>query len=198
MVPRRHAGLGQRRLDQGHTMKDLVLSVLRNALGTPGISQPEVTAVRSPIFHTLPNKIVIFFSVMVGIFCTSARADSTAIAALVEALRQAAPQTNDPTLYTDWKMQAGAIASWTRRCVGVTVPPAELAENPVMARQTVTCVMGPVLAEQTRLAGGDEGLGVRRAAAWWMTGDPARYQAADIAAYLGRVLSHYWTLRNAP
>jgi hypothetical protein len=154
--------------------------------------------VRSPITQTLLKRFVILSSIVAGVFCASATADTAAVTALVEALRQAAPPSDDPTLYTDWKMQAGAIASWTRRCVGVAVPPAELAENPVMARETVTCVMGPVLAEQTRLTGGDEGLGVRRAAAWWMTGDPAGYQAAGIASYLDRVLSHYWTLRTAP
>jgi hypothetical protein len=171
---------------------------LHDTLGAFFKSQPEVTAVRSPKSQTLLQRIVLLSSIMAGVFSTSAKADTAALAALVEALRQAAPPTDDPTLYTDWKMQAGAIASWTRRCVGVAVPPAELAENPVMARETVTCVMGPVLAEQTRLAGGDEGLGARRAAAWWMTGDPAGYQAAGIASYLDRVLSQYWTLRTAP
>lgn len=122
-------------------------------------------------------------------------ADTDGVAALVEALRQAAPKTDDPSLYTDWKMRAGAIARWTRRCVGVEVPPDQLAVDPVMARATVRCVMGPVWLEQGRLAGGDENLAVRRAAAWWMTGDPERHQAPEWAAYLERMANLYWTLR---
>lgn len=142
----------------------------------------------------LKRQTVIFLSAML-LWASVAAADTTAVTALVEALRQAAPQTKDPTLYTDWKMQAGAIASWTRRCVGVQVPPGELAEDPVMTRNTVTCVMGPVLEEQMRLTGGDEGLAARRATAWWMTGDAAQYGAVGIATYLDRVLGHYWRLR---
>jgi len=140
------------------------------------------------------KRVIISLITLVPVVCLSTPAID-ASAALVEALRQAAPRTNDPTLYTDWKMQEGAITRWTRRCVGVQVSPMELAEDPVMARNTVACVMGPVLAEQMRLAAGDEALAVRRTAAWWMTGDPAQYQAPGIAAYLDRVLSHYWALQ---
>jgi hypothetical protein len=115
-------------------------------------------------------------------------------AALVEALRQSAPRTEDPRLFTDWKMQAAAIGRWSRRCLGVAVPPGEFAANPVQVRETVACVMGPVLAEQLRRADGDEALAVRRAGAWWMTGDPEREQAPELAPYLDRLLSNYWAL----
>jgi len=147
--------------------------------------------------RALWKRVAVPLSLLVTLLWIPA-AHADPVAALVEALRQAAPNTDDPTLYTDWKMQEGAISRWTRRCVGVQVPPAELAENPVMTRETVTCVMGPVLVQQTSLAGGDEELGVRRAAAWWMTGDPEQYQSVAIASYLDRVLRHYRTLRTAP
>jgi hypothetical protein len=125
-------------------------------------------------------------------------AEMDAPAALVEALRLAAPKTNDPSLYTDWKMRAGAISSWTKRCVGVEVPAEELNANPVMARDTVRCVMGPILAEQRNLAEGNEDMAVRRAASWWMTGDPGQYQAVELTAYLDRLINAYWSLRAAP
>jgi hypothetical protein len=120
------------------------------------------------------------------------------VTALVEALRQAAPHTDDPALHTDWKMKEGAISHWTKRCVGVPVPATELEGNPVMTRQTVTCVMGPVLRQQMGQVAGDEEAAVRRAAAWWMTGDANQAQAPGIASYLDRVLSHYRALRSAP
>ncbi len=124
--------------------------------------------------------------------------DANQTATLVEALRRAAPHTDDPTLYSDWKMREGAIAHWTPRCVGVSVPPAEFAANPVMVRETVACVMGPVLEAQMAASGGDEDLAVRRTTAWWMVGDPNQYQAeGSINSYVSRVLRYYWALRTA-
>ncbi len=126
-----------------------------------------------------------------------ARPDPLQTAVLVEALRMAAPHTNDPALYSDWKMRTEAIARWTRRCIGTEVPPAEFAGNPVMVRETVACVIGPVLEEQMTLTGGDEGLAVRRATAWWMVGDPDQHQnTGGINTYVGRVLGYYWGLRT--
>jgi hypothetical protein len=128
--------------------------------------------------------------------CSIVVADTQAVANLVEALRLAAPNTKDPSLYTEWKMQAGAIASWTQRCVGVKIAPEELAENPIMTRDTVSCVIEAVLSEQASQTGGNEGLAVRRTAAWWMTGDAAQYQSKGIASYVDRVLGYYRNLQS--
>jgi hypothetical protein len=147
------------------------------------------------MFRYLSAKIIIW-GILAVLPCSIVAAEIQAVAHLVEALRLAAPNTKDPSLYTEWKMQAGAIASWTRRCVGVQIAPTDLAENPIMTRDTVSCVIEPVLSEQISQAGGNEELGVRRTAAWWMTGDAAQYQAKGIATYLDRVLGYYWSLRS--
>ena len=150
------------------------------------------------MFPTRSNDLVIVLTMLtfLGSIPAIATPDPDQTAAFVEALRRAEPHTNDPTLYSDWKMRTEAIARWTQRCIGVAVPPTEFAADPVMARETVTCVMGPVLAEQMTLTRGDEGLAVRRATAWWMVGDPNLRQATgSIDSYINRVLGNYWTLR---
>lgn len=115
--------------------------------------------------------------------------------ALVEALRRAAPDTTDPALYSDWRMRPTTIAAWTKRCTGVAIPAEELASNPVLAREIVTCVMGPALARELVASGGEEELAIRRAAAWWMLGDPEQHSAPTIATWMNRLLGHYRQLR---
>ena len=53
------------------------------------------------------------------------------------------------------------------------------------------CVMGAVLREQYAASNHDEAVAVQRAAAWWMTGDPAQYQSEAIRPYIEKVLRLY-------
>ncbi|MDQ2694297.1 MAG: hypothetical protein M3Z21_02755 [Pseudomonadota bacterium] len=113
-------------------------------------------------------------------------------AALVEALRRAAPQTRaDAGLYSDWQIKPANIPRWSQRCIGVELTPTEFESNPVTAREILTCVMGGVLADQYRASGGDIRTAVRRAAAWWLTGDPERHDAPPAAGYADVVLDFY-------
>jgi hypothetical protein len=115
------------------------------------------------------------------------------VQSLVEALRQAAPQTGNPNdgLYSDWQIQAPNIPRWSQACIGRTLSPQEFEADLQTARNILVCVMRDVLQEEYRNSGNDEALAVRRAAAWWMTGDPSRYNTAETATYTQKVLSFY-------
>jgi hypothetical protein len=115
------------------------------------------------------------------------------VAAFVEALRQAAPQTRraDDGLYSDWQIKPANIPRWSKRCTGQESTPEECAAHPEKARAVVTCVMGAVLQEQYTASNHDEAMAVQRAAAWWMTGDPQQYQSDAARAYTQKVLRLY-------
>jgi hypothetical protein len=130
-----------------------------------------------------------------GLWLVPAYADITAarVAAFVEALRQAAPQTGraDDGLYSDWKIKPANIARWSKRCTGEELSPEVFASRPETARAVVTCVMGDVLREQYAASNHDEAMAVQRAAAWWMTGDPVQYQSDATRPYIQKVLRLY-------
>ncbi|HEY9698505.1 MAG TPA: hypothetical protein V6D10_14675 [Trichocoleus sp.] len=114
------------------------------------------------------------------------------VRAMVEALRQAAPQTGqaDDGLYSPWQVQAQNIPRWSRSCIGREISPSEFEASPEVARDVVTCVVQDVLREETGKSN-EEATAVRRVAAWWMTGDPDRFNSGDTATYTARVLSFY-------
>jgi hypothetical protein len=116
---------------------------------------------------------------------TDARSD-----ALAEALRLSAPKTERPGLYGDWKVKAEIIPAWTERCLGAALTPEQFAADQAAARQVVICIMDRELSRQLALVD-DEGVAVRRAAAWWMTGDPDRYDQGGTAGYTDQVLRDY-------
>ncbi len=118
------------------------------------------------------------------------------VGALVEALRRAAPQTGNQNdgLYSDWQVLPANIPRWSRSCIGRELTPAQFEASPATARSVLVCVMRDVLREQSRM-GGNESVAVRRAAAWWMTGDPNRYNNAETGSYTQRVLRFYQQAR---
>jgi len=115
------------------------------------------------------------------------------VSALVEALRQAAPQTGTKNdgLYSDWQVLPANIPRWSKGCIGQELSVAQFEASPVTARAIITCVMRDVLRDEYRASGRDESIAVRRAAAWWMTGDPKRYNSGQTASYTQKVLSFY-------
>jgi hypothetical protein len=110
--------------------------------------------------------------------------------ALAGALKLAAPRTNRPGLYSDWKVKPAIIPDWSRRCLGKELTPDQFGANAAEARQVVECVMARELTKQLEAAH-DESLAVRRSASWWMTGDPGQYDQGPTAAYTQKVLFYY-------
>ncbi|MCT7976089.1 hypothetical protein [Laspinema olomoucense] len=119
---------------------------------------------------------------------TDAKVDS-----LVEALRLAAPDTGteDDGLYSEWQIKPDNIPRWSKLCIQQELTPAEFEANEAQAREVLSCVMSDILQEEYEASGNDESLAVRRAAAWWMAGDPEQYNSERISDYTQEVLQHY-------
>ncbi len=137
--------------------------------------------------------IAAFFTA--GLFWTAparAQIGDPQVNALVEALRLSAPNTGNPNdgLYSDWKIRWENIVRWSKRCTGREMEPAEFEANPIAARDVLACIMGKILREQYALCN-DESIAVRRAASWWMTGDPEQYHTPKTGPYTQKVLDFY-------
>ncbi len=114
------------------------------------------------------------------------------VEALVEALRLAAPPASaDSGLYSEWRVKPDNIGRWSKRCLGQEITPDQFAADPTLARPMLVCVMGPVLRDQFAQSQQNEMVAVQRAAAWWMTGDPAQYRTGATGDYTLRVLEAY-------
>jgi hypothetical protein len=133
------------------------------------------------------------FVLGLGMLPAQAQVSNGQVAALVEALRQAAPQTGDPNdgLYSDWQIMGANIPRWSRSCLGRELTPSQFEADPNAARSVVTCVMRDVLQDEYRASNNNELLAVRRSAAWWMRGDPEQYNSAEISDYVQRVVTAY-------
>ena len=124
---------------------------------------------------------------------SSSQISDTQVGALVEALRQAAPQTNNSTdgLYSDWQVKAENIPRWSKQCNGQELTPTQFQNSPVTARAILVCVMRDVLREQYTASSNNEPVAVKRAASWWMTGDPNQYTNGSTASYTQTVFDLY-------
>jgi hypothetical protein len=124
---------------------------------------------------------------------SSAQISNAQIGRLVEALRQAAPETDnlEDDLYGAWQVKAENIPRWSQQCLGKELTPTQFQDSPVTARSILVCVMRDVFDEQYKASNKDESLAVRRAASWWMTGDPNQYGNGAIATYTEKVLGFY-------
>ncbi len=114
-------------------------------------------------------------------------------AAFVEALRLAAPHTENPNdgLYSAWKIKAANILRWSKECTGQEMTPAQFEANPQKAREILIRIMGKILREQYAISM-DQSVAVRRAASWWLTGDPDQYDTPPTSSYTREVLDFYW------
>jgi len=119
------------------------------------------------------------------------------VSGFVEALRRAAPDTGreDDGLYSDWQIKPDNIRRWSERCTGMAMTVEQFEANPVEARAVLECKMAEVLAEQYQLSQ-DELTAVRRAAAWWMTGDADQYGSEGAGRYVELVADHYRDIRQ--
>ncbi|KAM3091553.1 hypothetical protein ACKFKG_25120 [Phormidesmis sp. 146-35] len=132
-------------------------------------------------------------SVGPGVLPVQAQLSDIQVGKVVEALRQAAPDTGKKNdgLYSDWQVKPDNIPRWSKNCTGRELSPTEFEANPTAARSVVTCIIRDVLRDEYRVVGNNELVAVRRVAAWWMTGDAGRYRSADISPYIEKVVSFY-------
>lgn len=141
-------------------------------------------------FEALVMSLALSFGV--SVLSAQAQFSDAQVGALVEALRQAAPP-NSPNdgLYSEWQIKPENIPRWSRFCTGRSLTPAQFEADPAAARSILVCIVRDVLKEEYPASNGDAAIAVRRAAAWWMTGDANRYNSGDIATYTQRVLNFY-------
>lgn len=124
------------------------------------------------------------------------------VAALVEALRLAAPQTGTENdgLYSDWQIKPENIPRWSKQCIGQELTPRQFEARPITAREILVCVMRNVFKDQYSASGNNESVAVQRAASWWMTGDASRYSNPPndyTRSYIQKVAQFYQQQRNS-
>ncbi|MDJ1170938.1 hypothetical protein PMG71_16030 [Roseofilum sp. BLCC_M154] len=141
----------------------------------------------------------IIASLVLCVFPAWAELQRYQIIALVEALRESAPQgqTAEP-LYGPWKIRPNNITRWSKWCLGESVDPEAFAANLSQTRAVLVCIVGEVLAEEYDRTAENEDLAIRRTAAWWVSGDANLYDQGDIAVYTNKVLESYQGFRNNP
>lgn len=132
-------------------------------------------------------------TISVGTLPVQAQVSSRQVAALVEALRKAAPQTGraDDGLYSEWQIKPENIPRWSRLCTGQAMTVQQFEANTAKAREILACVVQDVLRDEYKASGNNESVAVQRAACWWMTGDPNQCQSGATATYTKKVLDFY-------
>ncbi|MDZ8050209.1 MAG: hypothetical protein RMX68_023785 [Aulosira sp. ZfuVER01] len=122
------------------------------------------------------------------------------VAAMVEALRQAAPQTGSQNdgLYSQWQIKPETLKGWSKTCLKKELTPTQFENSPTTARQVVSCITRWELNQQFRASNNNETVAVRGVACWWMTGN---YQGCDsgfTATYVQKVVKLYQQQRSKP
>jgi len=142
----------------------------------------------------------VMLSAGLGTLPVQAQPSDAQVGALVEALRLAAPQTGTPNdgLYSDWQIKPENIPRWSKQCTGRELTPTQFESSPASARAILVCVMRNVLRDQYTASRNNESVAVQRAASWWMTGNPTRYNNAATNSYTQKVLSFYQQQRRNP
>lgn len=115
------------------------------------------------------------------------------VAAMVEALRLAAPRTGTPNdgLYSEWQIKPGIIPGWSKQCIGQEMTPAQFETDSQAARTIVSCVMRRELNRNYTAANNNETVAVRRTACWWMTGTPEGCNGGAVGDYVEKVVNFY-------
>lgn len=134
----------------------------------------------------------ISLGVMLIALPASAQVTDAQVGRVVEALRQASkPEKPVAGLYSDWQVKPENITRWSKACQGREISPAQFQANVDAARSIVTCVIRDQIKQEYQASGGNEAIAVQRIAAWWQTGDGSRYQSAELAPYVQRVVGFY-------
>ncbi|MHC5613834.1 MAG: hypothetical protein ACYTXA_23275 [Nostoc sp.] len=124
----------------------------------------------------------------------------TQVAAIVEALRQAAPQIKNPNdgLYSQWQVKPETLKGWSKTCLKRELTPAQFENSPAIARQVVSCIMRRELSNQLDATNNNEIASVRGAACWWMTGNYTGCEKGFTADYVQKVVRFYQKQRSKP
>ncbi len=117
---------------------------------------------------------------------------NTQVAAMVDALKQAAPQTKSPNdgLYSEWKVKPQTLKGWSRFCLKKELTPTQFEKDPTTARKIVSCITRRELNQQFVITK-NEIASVRGVACWWMTGNYTGCNDGFTAGYVQKVVGFY-------
>jgi hypothetical protein len=122
------------------------------------------------------------------------------VAAMVEALRLAAPQTGivNDELYSEWQVKPETLKGWSKYCLKKELTPTQFENSPATARQVVSCITRRELNKQFLATSNNETAAVRGVSCWWMTGSYTSCNSGFTAAYLQKVVGFYQQQRSKP
>ncbi|WP_066379530.1 hypothetical protein [Anabaena sp. CA = ATCC 33047] len=117
----------------------------------------------------------------------------TQVAAMVEALRLAAPQTGKANdgFYSAWQVKPETLRGWSRFCLKRELTPTQFENDATTARQVISCIVRRELNQQLTANKNNEIAAVRGAACWWMTGKYTGCNSGFTANYVQKVLGFY-------
>ncbi|HEY9837774.1 MAG TPA: hypothetical protein V6D27_12870 [Vampirovibrionales bacterium] len=122
------------------------------------------------------------------------------VVALVEALRLVTSNASgrDEGVENAWNIKPANISRWSILCIGEELTPEQFNADRMKAQNILVCVMEDVLRTEYPRSGNNENIAVRRAAAWWVSGDANLYDRGEFGDYTQQVLELYQNLRAQP
>ena len=155
--------------------------------------------IKKPI-GLLVNGVIVTFGLLPLLAQAQQPVSDAQVAAMVEALRQAAPQTKNPNdgLYSEWQVKPETLKGWTKTCLKRELTPTQFQNSPAIARQVVSCITRRELTNQFRATNNNEIASVRGAACWWMTGSYTGCNKGFTAEYMQKVVRFYQQQRSKP
>jgi hypothetical protein len=155
---------------------------------------------RKKTIGLLLNGVIVTFGLLPLLAQAQQPISDTQVAAMVEALRQAAPQTKNPNdgLYSEWQVKPETLKGWTKTCLKRELTPTQFENSPAIARQVVSCITRRELTNQFRATNNNEIASVRGAACWWMTGNYTGCNKGFTAEYVQKVVRFYQQQRSKP
>ncbi|BAY76281.1 hypothetical protein NIES25_27300 [Nostoc linckia NIES-25] len=148
--------------------------------------------IKKPI-QLLLSGVIVSFGLLPSLAQAQKPVSDAQVAAMVEALRQAAPQTKNPNdgLYSEWQVKAETLKGWSRTCLKRELTPTQFENSPVLARSVVSCISRRELTNQFAATNNNEIASVRGAACWWMTGNYTGCDKGFTAEYVQKVVRFY-------
>ncbi|MEH1838210.1 MAG: hypothetical protein V7L20_05495 [Nostoc sp.] len=148
----------------------------------------------------LLNGVIVTFGLLPLLAQAQQPVSNTQVAAMVEALRQAAPQTKNPKdgLYSEWQVKPETLKGWSKTCLKRELTPTQFENSAAIARQVVSCITRRELTNQFRATNNNEIASVRGAACWWMTGSYTSCNKGFTADYVQKVVRLYQQQLSKP
>ncbi|MBD2412970.1 hypothetical protein H6H01_20080 [Nostoc calcicola FACHB-3891] len=155
--------------------------------------------IENPI-QLLLSAVIVSLGLLPSLAQAQQRVSDAQVAAMVEALRQAAPQTKNPNdgLYSEWQVKPETLKGWSKTCLKRELTPTQFENSPAIARSVVSCITRRELTNQFAATNNNEIASVRGAACWWMTGNYTGCNKGFTGDYVQKVVRFYQQQRSKP